>query len=212
MGRARYVGYVQVNSVSHSELRLTLEATIRLSNLIHADPPDLDSIVAHTLITARFSRAEQATADSIARLIHRVRAVNPLIRSLPEISLGDAIAEVNASLSDLAISPSIIDHDGIGPHMHWTQPSDTFDDQIVADILMALAQELCDSGTSRFGICAAEGCSDRFYDTTRNRSRRFCEDPRCASRTHTARHRARQNRGTQPSRVQPNPAIADTAP
>ncbi|MEO6571207.1 MAG: CGNR zinc finger domain-containing protein [Ilumatobacteraceae bacterium] len=30
-----------------------------------------------------------------------------------------------------------------------------------------------------------------FYDATKNRSRRFCSDPRCASRTHTAAHRAR---------------------
>ena len=35
-------------------------------------------------------------------------------------------------------------------------------------------------------------CDHLFYDATRNGSRRFCSDPRCASRTHTADHRARQ--------------------
>ena len=60
------------------------------------------------------------------------------------------------------------------------------------DFLMALAQELCEHGTSRFGTCAATDCSHLFYDVTRKGSRRFCADPRCASRTHTADHRARQ--------------------
>ncbi|MGL4297698.1 MAG: CGNR zinc finger domain-containing protein, partial [Candidatus Neomicrothrix subdominans] len=47
-------------------------------------------------------------------------------------------------------------------------------------------------GTARFGQCDASGCDWLFYDATRNRSRRFCSDPRCASRTHTADHRARR--------------------
>jgi len=83
-------------------------------------------------------------------------------------------------------------HDGAGPHLHWTPTTATFDQQVVADVLMALAHELCDNGTNRFGRCAASGCDDLFYDGTRNRSRRFCDDPKCASRTHTAQHRARR--------------------
>ena len=69
---------------------------------------------------------------------------------------------------------------------------ETFDDQVMADFLMALANELCDNGTKRFGRCAADDCDRLFYDTSRNGSRRFCSDPRCASRTHTADHRKRK--------------------
>ena len=83
-------------------------------------------------------------------------------------------------------------HDGAPLHIHWTPSTATFDDQVIADILMALAQEVCDHGTTRFGRCAATDCDHLYYDATRNGSRRFCSDPRCASRTHTADHRARR--------------------
>jgi predicted RNA-binding Zn ribbon-like protein len=102
------------------------------------------------------------------------------------------VAWVNDQLAALTITPSVTDHDGSGLHIHWTPAAGRFDDQVVADVMMALAQELCDHGTTRFGTCAASGCSHLFYDSTRNRSRRFCADPRCASRTHTAVHRARR--------------------
>ena len=72
------------------------------------------------------------------------------------------------------------------------RPRRPFDDQVIADFLMALSQEVCDHGTTRFGVSAATDCDHLFFDATRNGSRRFCADPRCASRTHTADHRARQ--------------------
>ena len=78
------------------------------------------------------------------------------------------------------------------------EPHRFFDAQGVDELVsisMALAQELCDNGTIRFGRCGAADCDQLFYDGTRNRSRRFCADPRCASRTHTADHRARQRNG-----------------
>jgi len=68
----------------------------------------------------------------------------------------------------------------------------SFDDQVIADMLMAICFDVCEHGTTRFGVCAAADCEHLFYDATRNGSRRFCSDPRCASRTHTAEHRARR--------------------
>ena len=114
-----------------------------------------------------------------------VDTLTALPDSLPE----PTVAWINARLSDIHITPSLTDHDGADLHIHWTPASATFDDQVVADFLMAVAQEVCDHGTSRFGICAATDCEHLFYDATRNGSRRFCADPRCASRTHTADHR-----------------------
>ena len=103
---------------------------------------------------------------------------------------------MTAELNDLRITPSIVDHGGVGPHIHWTPASAGFDDQVIADILMALAMEICDNGTIRFGTCGAEGCGHLFYDAPRNRSRRFCSDAPCASRTHTADHRRRRSATT----------------
>lgn len=145
-----------------------------------------------TLGSAGFTRAAEASGASVQRLSSRLTDLLPLIRDLPDLDTVTAIARVNEELTELPISPSIVDHDHVGPHMHWTPSTATFDDRVMSDLLMALAQELCDNGTIRFGRCDAADCDQLFYDGTRNRSRRFCADPRCASRTHTADHRARQ--------------------
>ena len=179
---------MQVASVTQSEYRLTLEAAVELLNGLDRD----DSDPRQSLQRRGFTRAASASAASIARIDRQMRELRPLFRDLPELEPEAAIAQVNEQLTEIDIAPSVVAHDGVGPHLHWTPATATFDDQVVADVLMALAHELCDNGTTRFGRCAADGCDDLFYDGTRNHSRRFCDDPKCASRTHTAQHRARQ--------------------
>ena len=179
---------MQVASVTQSEYRLTLEAAIELVNGLDGEESD----TRQSLQRRGFTRAGSASAASIARIDRQMGELRPLFRELPVLDPEAAIAQVNEQLTEIAIAPSVVAHDGVGPHLHWTPATATFDDQVVADVLMALAHELCDNGTSRFGHCAADGCDDLFYDGTRNRSRRFCDDPRCASRTHTAQHRARR--------------------
>ena len=180
-----------VASVSESEIRITLEVTVEMVNALDDGVLDARS----SLQAAGFSRASGASAASVDRLEHRLAVLAELVRGLPDLDTLDAARRVNEELTELPISPAIVDHDEVGAHIHWTPATATFDDQVLSDILMALAQELCDNGTIRFGRCGAEGCERLFYDATRNRSRRFCDDPRCASRTHTADHRARRRGG-----------------
>jgi predicted RNA-binding Zn ribbon-like protein len=179
---------MQLVSVSRSEISITLETTVAMVNAI--DDGSLDA--RSSLVAAGFSRAVRASSASVDRLSDRLVALAPLFRSLPDLSLDEGAARVNEELTELPIAPAVVDHDGVGPHLHWTPATATFDDQVIADIVMALAQELCEEGLARFGRCAAADCDHLFYDATRNRSRRFCADPRCASRTHTADHRARR--------------------
>ncbi|MEM7342201.1 MAG: CGNR zinc finger domain-containing protein [Actinomycetota bacterium] len=180
-----------VASSQQSEIRITLEVLTEITNGIDGvdgAPLDLRDLLHHN----GFSRAEKASAASFDRLGARLRELVPLVRALPDLTMDEAMAQVNEHLTELPIAPSIVDHGGVGPHLHWTPSTARFDDQVMADLLMALAHELCDNETIRFGRCGASDCDDVFYDATRNRSRRFCADPRCASRTHTADHRARQ--------------------
>lgn len=180
---------MQLSSVSQSEVRLTLETAVEVVNGQTEAGFDLREV----LRSAGFSRARDASQASIDRLAARFRAgLSGLLRSMADVDPEVAADRVSEELTELHVAPSIVDHDGIGPHIHWTPPTALFDDQVTTDVLMALAQELCDHGTDRFGRCAAERCDHLYYDTTRNGSRRFCSDPRCASRTHTADHRARQ--------------------
>jgi predicted RNA-binding Zn ribbon-like protein len=181
---------VYVASVSQSEIKVTLDVTFQMANALADGEVDIRSM----LRQAGFSRADHASAASITRLRGRLVEVLPLLQDLHGLEPAVAGARVNEELTEMPISPSIVDHDGVGAHIHWTPATATFDDQVMADIFMALAQELCDNGTIRFGRCDAVDCEHLFYDGTRNRSRRFCADPRCASRTHTSDHRARQHR------------------
>lgn len=188
-----YRDSVHLASVTQSEFRITLDTTFELLNGLVSNPPDDVAVDTRAVLVARgFTRAGNASDASVQRLENRLRALGPFLRSLPDTEAEAAIGRVNEELTELPITPSIAAHDGVGPHMHWTPSTATFDDQVMADILMSLAHELCDNGTIRFGRCGASDCNDLFYDSTRNRSRRFCDDPRCASRTHTADHRARR--------------------
>ncbi len=180
-----------VSSVSQSEIRLTLEVTVDLANALVDGEFDVRSV----LDEAGFGLASKASEASVQRVASRLRDLLPLLLDLPDSDQETLIERVNEELARLPISPSIVDHDNIGTHIHWTPSSATFDDKVITDVLMALSQELCDNGTSRFGRCGASDCDDLFYDGTRNHSKRFCSDPRCANRTHTADHRARQKSG-----------------
>lgn len=177
------------------EVRLTLEALVDLVNALH-DPtahPDVRGL----LTEHGFTRAPTASAASVQRVEARLRDLLPALRSLGEHpDMQTTVTWLNQALRTVPFEPWLTAHDGAPLHLHWTRVSSTFDDQVLADVLMALAREVVDHGTSRFGRCAADGCSNLFYDTTRNRSRRFCADPRCASRTHTAEHRARRRSST----------------
>lgn len=181
---------MHVAPTHQSEIQLTLELTVDMVNAYGDDELD----VRKALVEGGFPRAAKASAASIARVRARLAELSPFFVALPDLDALDAAAQVNEELTELTITPSVVAHDGVGPHIHWTSNTATFDDQVIADVLMALTQELCDNGADRFGRCAADDCDRLFYDGTRNRSRRFCADPRCASRTHTAQHRARKKK------------------
>ena len=184
---------MHVESVTLSELRVTLETLVGLVNTIDHDTNADDAEPPRQILANNgFSRAKEASEASVQRLGRRIEELAPFVRAMAECSVEEAAARVSEELTEIPITPSIVDHGGIGPHIHWTPTTARFDDQVMADLLMALAQELCDNGTIRFGRCAADSCDRMYYDATRNRSKRFCSDPRCASRTHTADHRARQ--------------------
>ncbi len=187
-----------VTSGHDTEIRLTIEALVDLVNAfgdVAADPVREPVDVRALLHEHRFSRAAGASTAAIDRVAERVGSMADTLLALPGSDPEPTVAWINRRLSGIHIAPTLTDHDGADLHIHWTPDSATFDDQVVSDFLMALAQEVCDHGTTRFGTCAATDCDHLFYDVTRNGSRRFCADPRCASRTHTADHRARRRTG-----------------
>ena len=181
-----------VTSGHDTEIRLTLEAMVDLVNALTDARGGDAADVRGVLHEHGFTRASGASAASIRRVESQMSPMLDTLAALATAGADPMVTWINRELAERHITPSLTSHDGAGLHIHWTPPSATFDEQVVADILMALAQEICDHGTDRFGTCAAVDCDHLFYDATRNGSRRFCSDPRCASRTHTADHRARR--------------------
>lgn len=189
--------HVRADSLDH-EVRITVDAATELANVVAGEPlPELEHLerseqLRLVLVDHDFVRARTASIEELDAFADRMVPLARLIRSLPGADLPAVVDAVNGQLDAAAIAPSLSSHDGFALHIHWTPPSTPFAHQVAVDLLMAIAQTLCDHGTQRFGRCAADDCERVFYDATKNRSRRFCTDPRCASRTHTAAHRARQ--------------------
>lgn len=189
--------HVRADSLA-DEVRVTVDAAIELANVMAGQPlPDVEALdrteqLRSVLIEHDFVHGRDATRSELEAVADRMVPLSRLVHSLPGSALPDVVHAVNAQLDAAAIAPSLSSHDGFALHIHWTPPSTPFAHRVAVDLLMAVAQTLCDHGTDRFGTCAADGCERVFYDATKNRSRRFCADPRCASRTHTAAHRARR--------------------
>lgn len=187
--------HVRADSLDE-EVRVTVEAAISIANELSIDPLDAELELAErvraTLVDQDFLRARTATAAELAELIDRCQPIGRLVNAAPDAELHEIVEGVNHQLQACAIAPALSAHDGFALHIHWTAAQSPFAHQVAVDLLMALAQTLCDHGATRFGRCGASECERVFFDATKNRSRRFCDDPRCASRTHTAAHRARR--------------------
>lgn len=185
--------HVNTGSVDE-ERRIAIDAAVELTNAIERAGTDGGAELQQILVDRAYTRAPAATGDDMAALVTRFAPVAEIVRSLPTAELSEAVTAINAELSNYDVEPAMYAHHDGPLHIHWTADDADFADQVVVDVLMALVDVICDEGLERFGRCGADTCSDVFFDPTKNHSRRFCSDPKCSSRTHTAEYRARQKR------------------
>jgi predicted RNA-binding Zn ribbon-like protein len=124
-----------------------------------------------------------------------MQAVRSDVRKVFEAADESSAAKViNDLIRDAKTSPYLTDHDGHW-HMHYTSMNAPIADRIGAICGMVLAAVVERYGIERLGTCAADNCGDVFIDTSRNRSKRFCDDT-CSSRTNVAAYRARHRAQT----------------
>lgn len=122
--------------------------------------------------------------------VETVRGLRSKVRGVFETQDVESAAEiVNSLISGSGTQPHLTDHDGHW-HMHYTSMNAPIADRLGAIVGMALAALIARFGNERFGLCAASDCADVFVDTSRNRSKRYCDDT-CSSRTNVAAYRAR---------------------
>jgi predicted RNA-binding Zn ribbon-like protein len=124
--------------------------------------------------------------------VEEVRALRRRLRSV--FTAGDiqAVVELlNVLLAESNALPQLTDHDGAW-HLHFTPPESSLVAHMAAEAAMGLASVIRDHGLERLQMCAAAGCSRVFVDTSRNRSRRYCNPEICGNRTNVAAYRARR--------------------
>jgi predicted RNA-binding Zn ribbon-like protein len=97
---------------------------------------------------------------------------------------------LNKILLDVRALPQLTDHDGLW-HLHYVSSEAPVGHKIAAAAAMGLANVLGECGKERFGMCAADDCRDVFVDTSRNKSRRYCDDT-CSTRMNVAAYRKRK--------------------
>ncbi|MHA6531197.1 CGNR zinc finger domain-containing protein [Paenibacillus sp. BAC0078] len=67
--------------------------------------------------------------------------------------------------------------------------------QVMAEITSSFAAAVLEKETSRFRICENPDCLWVYYDDTRNRSKRYCDDKLCGNLMKVRRFRARKKAG-----------------
>ena len=138
------------------------------------------------LVEHDFSGIDAVTDGDLAEL-HEVRAGLEEVFYAPDER--SAAESLNGLLERYDVKPFLTDHDGRW-HLHYAPESDPVGRRVAAAVVMGLAALVADFGFQRLGTCAADDCEDAFVDTSRNRSRRYCNDV-CSTRTNVAAHRAR---------------------
>ena len=133
--------------------------------------------------TGRFDR----DVDELAA----VRALRPVLRRFWEADETEVVRTANAMLAAAGAVPQLVDHDGIGWHIHAAPMDAPLAERMGVESAFAMVDVVRSGGLDRLRICEAADCDDVVVDLSKNRSSRYCEGG-CAARAHTAAYRARQ--------------------
>ncbi|MDQ3767159.1 MAG: CGNR zinc finger domain-containing protein [Actinomycetota bacterium] len=106
-----------------------------------------------------------------------------------------SVTILNQLLDEVGTHPQLTDHDGGGWHLHYVPASKAVSQQLTTVAAMGLATVIAEHGFERIGVCSADECRDVYIDTSRNKSRRYCDDS-CSSRMNVAAYRARRKQDT----------------
>jgi predicted RNA-binding Zn ribbon-like protein len=159
-------------------------AALVAAGLVNLGPAPADQLVEALRASGMsISALSPAEAVELGEWARRLRAVF----AAPDPDTG--VDLVNRLLADSACRPYISRHDGKPAHLHYASEDADGAERVRAYTAGGLAHLLCED-PSRLGLCASEGCSTVFVDTSRNGRRRFCST-RCATRVHVAEHRRR---------------------
>lgn len=168
-----------------------------LAVLVNADDRDVlaDRRSLTDFLDERGISGTRAGDDRELAAMRRLRkALHDLFVLVEDGHRGEVIDAINELVADAGAVPRLVEHDGIPPHLHYTPSDAPLHQRLGAEIAVALAIVVRDSGLERLRICASPDCNDILVDLSKNRSRRYCST-QCANRQHVAAYRQRQAAG-----------------
>ncbi|MGH2808465.1 MAG: CGNR zinc finger domain-containing protein [Actinomycetota bacterium] len=127
--------------------------------------------------------------------IEQIKVVRERLREVFHADEDTAVRLLNEILGDTGAAPYISNHDDNPWHLHYSAHDAPVADRIGSGAAMGLATLIVEKGFSRLGICQADTCGDVYVDTSRNRSRRYC-NATCSTRMNVAAYRERQKETT----------------
>lgn len=169
------------------------------SDLVNTRNGDKESLVDVATLRVFLAEHEISRPGPITgQTVAEIRALRPRLRRIFEATDAEqAAADINQLLADSGALPQLSNHDGDPWHLHYTPPGVPLPARLAAETAMGLATVMREDGLDRFRTCADDTCADVFIDTSRNRSRRYCDPDTCGNRANVAAYRARQ-RAQQP--------------
>ncbi len=149
---------------------------------------------------------ELSTTDDLARLLSRWTFTGRIdrderelaqVREMRESVRGiwgedqDAVVDwVNETLADAHAVPRLVDHDGLGWHIHAIDNDAPLAQRLLVEAAMAFIDVVRAERLDRLRHCEADDCVGVFVDFSKNGSKRFCS-ARCGNRMAVRAYRAR---------------------
>lgn len=120
-----------------------------------------------------------------------VRALRPELRRLWQLEEPELVEHANRILQEAGALPQLVDHDGLGWHIHAVPQDAPLATRMGVEAAMAFIDVVRTGELDRLKTCAADDCDDVVVDLSRNRSKRFCEGG-CGNRENVRAYRDRQ--------------------
>ncbi|MEV0714313.1 CGNR zinc finger domain-containing protein [Asanoa sp. NPDC050611] len=148
---------------------------------------DLDTLRAFVVARTITEIHEPALSDLPE--LHKLRG---RLRAVVTATGDERLALVNRALAGATIEPRLVTHDDLGTHIHYFAPYVSIAEHLGADCLMCVALLIASGESARLRTCGAPDCSRALLDTSRNRSRAYCDSQKCGNRLAAAAYRSRR--------------------
>ena len=123
--------------------------------------------------------------------VEEIKGYRERIRAVFFADEDGSIRLLNELLSEVAATPQISNHDGHPWHLHYSAEDAPISHRVASGAAMGLAVLIVEKGHDRLGVCASDDCLDVFVDTSKNKSKRYCNQT-CCTKVNVAAHRARK--------------------